>query len=119
VDVSLVPTYVNTPANIATKTSQENKSDVESDDREEKSDSLKPSSVYYKNRVDRRINEALDQNDVLEQRRSADLVPLTHAYQKYRKELRKLIAATKDYVAAHENVNSMRGACLMASHSAL
>ena len=65
--------------------------------------------VYYKNKVDRRINEALVRHTFSEQRRSADVVPLSRDYQKYRKELRKLIRMTKDYLLAHENVTSMRG----------
>ena len=65
--------------------------------------------VYYKNKVDRRINEALVRHTFSEQRRSADVVPLSRDYQKYRKELRKLIITTKDYMLAHQKVISMRG----------
>jgi len=65
--------------------------------------------VYYKNKVDRRINEAFARYNFSEQRRSADVVPLSHDYQKYRKELRKLIITTKNYMWAHERVISMRG----------
>lgn len=65
--------------------------------------------VYYKNKVDRRIHEALVRHDFSEQRRSAEVVPLSQDYQKYRKELRKLIITTKDYMLAHQKVISMRG----------
>jgi hypothetical protein len=68
-----------------------------------------PAAVYYKNKVERRLNEALAKHEFSEQGHRADVVPLSQSYQKYRKELRKLIITTKDYVSAHEKVTSTRG----------
>lgn len=67
-------------------------------------------TVHYNNKVERRIHEALATQDFSNERgRSADLIPLSRAYQGYRKDLRKLIKRAKEYGSAQKKLASMRG----------